>query len=459
MNTAFVFIENKVFLPLLRWALLTKKQGHRNYLIFRHLEDQEVMKMAEFEQEHMNGEKVFDGILTTENFDLDTLRRLSREVEQDNVIQGFITVTGLFGQDGLLAAHVADLAEERGLPSLNKDALYRANNKYLMRDALRTANVPTVDFGLATDEDALLAHAAQIGYPLILKPVIGIASHLIMKCRDEKELLSNFRLALEKMPGSYNHEVYMAKHEYQIKTGESIYFDPMRSMLMEGYIDGREASVEVVVTEKEAMPLLVHDKVKVTESARVFYEHLLVVPPVRFTEKEVQAMKDYAVACVKALGLKNTLCHVELRYCEKTGPQVLEVNPRVGGMCVIDSLKTMIGFDAVQAMVDLALGTFKLASEYPSKSEPHAMFTLYPPHSGIFESVEGVEELQQLPGVLRASLTAPVGTRIYGDDEEVFLVMCWMRGDSYEHIVETYEKACNLVKIHVERLTKAEVKA
>jgi D-alanine-D-alanine ligase-like ATP-grasp enzyme len=458
MNTAFVFVESKVFLPMLRRAKLTKDQGHRNYLIFRPLEDWEAVRLAQFEQEFCDGEKLFDGIQITEKFDLETLRRLNQDIEQDNKIQGYITVTGLFGPDGLLGAHVATLAEERGIPSQGTDALYRSNNKFLMRDALRAANVPTVDFGMATDEDTLLAHARRIGYPLILKPVTGIASHLIMKCRDDQELVSNFRLALEKMPGSYNDEVYKGDHEYPTKAGEKIYFEPMRSMLLESYIDGREASVEVVVTETEVVPLLVHDKVKVTETARVFYEHLLVVPPVRFTDEEVQAMKDYAVACVKALGLKNSLCHVELRYCNKTGPQVLEVNPRVGGMMVVDSLQTMIGFEAVPAMVELAQGTFTPAASYPSKSELHAMFTLYPPHAGVFTGIEGFEELQQLPGMLRALLTMEVGARIYGDDEEVFLVMCWMRGECYEHIVETYEKACEMVKLEVEPFV-AEVQA
>ena len=51
-------------------------------------------------------------------------------------------------------------------------------------------------------------------------------------------------------------------------------------MLVEKYIDGPEASIEIVATESEVIPLLVHDKVLVSEGDRVVYEHLLVVPPV-----------------------------------------------------------------------------------------------------------------------------------------------------------------------------------
>lgn len=451
MNEAFVFVENYSLRPLLRRALLTKKQGYMNFLIYRPFEASEQEMLTKFEKENLETQKLFDVILENTEWDLENLRHLTSELDQLATLKAFITLIGHFSKDGLLGAHVATLAVERGLPSQNSDALYRTNNKYLMRDALRANGVSTVDFGLATDEELLKAHASRIGYPVILKPVTGIASHLILKCNNEKELIERFRLAMKKLPLSSNRENYSFPHDYPTQSGKILHFDPMRSMLVERYITGREASVEVVITETEVIPLLVHDKVIVSESERVFYEHLLVVPPVRFTETEIQEMKNYAKVAVQATGLKNSLCHVELRYDDQFGPQVLEINPRVGGMLVFESLKTMVNFDVLQAQIDLAQGTFKPAESYRCKSELHAMFTLYPPHSGLFEGIEGEAELNNLEGIIYSMLVYPVGTHINGDDEEVFLLMVWMRGESYEQIIDTYKKACQLVKFRVKR--------
>lgn len=453
MSKAFLYVENKFFGPLLKRAIITKKNGYKNFLIFPPFEQRMIDLLEKTERENLApGEKLFDHVVHTDTFELETLRRIANEMDTILPIAGIATMVGLFTPHGLLGAHVASLAEDRGLPTQNTDALYRTNNKYLMRDALRAAGVPCVDFGMATDEETAKEHANRIGYPVILKPVTGVASHLILKCNNEEELLKHFRLAMEKLPVAA-YDVYTYPHSYPDKAGNMHHFDPVHSMLVEKYLDGREASVECVLAEDKIIPLLVHDKVKVTEGARVVYEHLLVVPPVRFTDAEVQEMKDYAVAALEAMNLKNSLSHVELRYDKDLGPQILEINPRVGGMCVHDSLKAMCGFDALSAQINLAQGTFVLDGSYhESKTDIHAMFTLYPEHAGVFKSVSGIEDLEQLPGVEYVQLTVPTGTTINGDDEEVFLLMVWMKGESYDHIVQTYEKACELVTFEIERV-------
>lgn len=401
--------------------------------------------------------EVFERLIPTTDWSYEGLRKLRDEIAGQYDIKGLYCVHGFFHEDkGPIGGHVARLAEEMGLPSQTEGAVYRANNKYLTRDALRAAGVRTVDFGLATDEASLLEHARRIGFPVVLKPVLGVASSLILKCRDDKELISQFRLALERLPVCGYRDLFGCPHEYTDASGARVRFQPGKSMLVEKYIAGREASVECAISESQIVPLLVHDKLRVEESEKVVYEDLLVVPAVRFTERETWEMREYAMQVVRAVGLKNTLAHVELRYGEE-GPQLLEINPRVGGMCVIDSLRTMLGFDAEEAMVRLATGTFTVPPTAPKTPELHAMFALYPDHGGRLAAVDGLETLQGLPGVLDAKLRVPVGTKIAADDEELFLVTCWMRGGSLGAIEEVYEKARECVKFRVEATTTGAV--
>jgi D-alanine-D-alanine ligase-like ATP-grasp enzyme len=453
MNKAMVFIENQAFGTLVKLAKRSKERGFDNFVLVRPLFSHEKEQLKQYEQEH--GHLLFDRLVETERWDFDHIKKAVEEFEKEKSLAGLICVGGFFTPDGLLGAHVATLAEERGLPAQSVEGLYRSNNKYLTRDTLFHAGLNTVDFGLATDEESLLRHAERIGYPVILKPINGCASQLVIKCENEQELIEGFHMGLKKLPQSLYKHMYSCIHRFPDRSGKMIEFHPLTSMLVEGYIPGREASVEIVVTETEVIPLLVHDKVLVTEGDRVVYEHLLVVPPVRFHDSEIQRMKEYAIKVAKATGIKNSLCHVELRYDEKTGPQLLEINPRVGGMLVTQSLETMIGFSVPDAILDLALGTFKPGT-YDSISDLHAMFTLYPPHSGLFERVEGLDLLKRLPGILSTTLLFPEGSYIHGDDEEVFLLMGWMRGNSYEKILSVYEEAKKLVRFHV--IAKEKVK-
>ncbi|AIG25380.1 ATP-grasp domain-containing protein [Brevibacillus sp. 7WMA2] len=453
MKELIVFIENLSVVPTINRAVHVTKMGYQCAIITRPLTEHERTKIAQLEAEN-DIPALFAEIMETTDFGYEELEKKMCMLEETYKISAVLSILGLFSSAGLLGADVAKIAEKRGLPSQDSDALYRTNNKYLMRDALRHAGVLTVDYGLAVDVDSAVAHAERIGYPVILKPINGVASHLILKSHNQQEVRDNFTYALQKLPDCNYSNLYASCHTYATKDGKLIDFNPMGCMLVEKYMNGREASVEMVITEKEIIPLLVHDKLKVTEEKQVFYEHLLVVPPLRFTEKEIEELKNYAVEAVRAVGLKNSLSHVELRYDEKLGPQVLEINPRIGGMCVKDSLETMLGFDSVKAQLGIVLGTFELPTLPNQEQTPHAMFTLYPKESGILRAVNGLEELEKIPGVLRVTQVYPIGAEIRGDEEEVFLVMCWMRGESYEHIEQVYEKACELVTFEIEKLVK-----
>lgn len=389
----------------------------------------------------------FDEILESERWDLSSLRAMVDTIAETNDIVAIVPTDFLSSSDGVTGAHAAALARERGLPCQPEDAIIRCVNKYLTRDALRAAGVPTVDFGLATDESSAVAEATRIGFPIIMKPLTGAASTLIMKCESAAEVANAFRIAMEHLPKASFWRGW--KHAYPDKQGKIQFFDPDRCMLVEKYIKGPEASIECVSLAGEVRALVVHDKVRVVESERVVYEDILVTPPVRFSPDEIEKMRDYAVRVMKAVGLDNSFAHIEVRYDEKLGPQLLEINPRVGGAYIADSLRTFCGIDTATALMALALGEFRLPSENHLTQAPHAGFAFMPSGVGTIQRCDGVEEVRELPGMLKVTQNYPVGASINGANEEIFLVTAWMKGESLEHILETYEQANRLLQVQV----------
>jgi carbamoylphosphate synthase large subunit len=79
----------------------------------------------------------------------------------------------------------------------------------------------------------------------------------------------------------------------------------------------------------------------VLQEACCAYEELLVTPPTGLSLQAQEAIREYADALLYHLDLRNCFCHVEMRYDSRGRPSVIEVNPRVGRMRVVDSLETL----------------------------------------------------------------------------------------------------------------------
>jgi biotin carboxylase len=390
-------------------------------------------------------------VIETEDFGFANLERITSELENEFEVRGLQSSFGPFRKEGFVHEAVALVAANRRLPHCPIEALYRATNKYLAREALSAAQLPNVPFGLAIDEDSLLAATRSVGYPLVLKPLTGVGSSLILKCYDDGQALDNFRLALRELPRAYYGQLRMARHHSSSASGGTREFDPTRSMLVERYLEGREASVECLVIGDDVIPLVIHDKIMMEETDRVFFEHLLVAPPERFSPSQVANLRDYAVRVVRAIGLRDMFCHVELRYDESAGPLLLEINPRLGAGCVRDSIETFTGIDVANMEVDLIVGDVSRPTLVPRSSRQHALAFLFSPHSGILEEFSGLRRVLRLPEVRVVRVGHVVGDRIGGDYEEVFLASIWMESADANTAQRLYERIRQMVRIRVDR--------
>jgi hypothetical protein len=387
-------------------------------------------------------------IIETSDFSPATLRGLLARLDRRYRIRGFTSLFGPYRPDGFLHQTVAMLAAERGLPHSPPQALAAATNKFLMRLSLGAAGIPDIPYGVATDEASLLAIARKIGYPVVLKPLTGVGSSLIFRCDNDARARKFWRCALEQLPNSYYDQLRMAPHTFATPQGAVLHFDPPNSMLVERYLPGREASVECVVDGEDIIPLVVHDKLTIEEKRGVVLEHLLVAPPVRFTSREVQRLRRHAVDAIRALGLRNTFCHVELRWLDGEGPRVLEVNPRIGAGCVTDSIETFTNLKVDAASVALILGD-KLPKIKQRKAPRHALIFLFSPRAGKLSKLEGLETVNELAECRVVRVMHEVGDRVGGDMEEGFLAGIWMEAKDAGAAYRAYARICRLVDIAV----------
>lgn len=428
MQEIILFIE-PIITPWTKKLVLAAKAMGKHTVLIKHEDDQS------------SYQKEFDDIYITTSWQLPVLRRLCDKLAKKYSIQALMSGHGMFTANTLHGESVSILAQEMNLPFQNVDGLYRSNNKYLMRDALDTAGIPNVQAQLLDPKQLDKSFLNSINYPCILKPTHQALSSFVSRCNNAKELQASITYSIEMMPKVCESDI-LNVHQWSNKAGEQLKFNPF-SLMVEDYIDGIEGSVECIATENQVIPLLVHEKVMVTEKTHTVLENLEITPPVSFSEEDCENIRTYAKQCIEALGITNSLIHVEFRYNKIYGTRILEINPRVGGGVSIDrSIREFTGLDPATTLIQIMTGQFKAQNHYPTRSDLKiGMFSLFPEKDGILRNVSGMDDVLKSGLVEELNLTAPLGSSISCQNNEVFLVNGFFYPKDEDALYSTYHYA------------------
>ncbi len=355
-------------------------------------------------------------------------------------LEGEYTLRAIFCQAGHSSSHgdvggiVARACQRLGLVHTCPEAIAACNNKFLMRRVLDKQGLRSVPFALCNDEQALKAGAERVGYPLIAKPPFGGASAFIKKCCNWEELRGHYAHFRRDHGAAVHADFYGVAHT--LADGHANV--PGCSMLLEGYIPGIEGSVECVIVGRQVHALLINEKLILTERRGTVLENLLISPPASFTEQQCKQIRQYAVDCLRAVGLTNAVVHFEFRMSAE-GPVAIEINPRMGGLYVNAAFRDLAAIDPYQLYISVLLGEAGIdvqlvgaAQKVAAAQQRYSMLALFPQHSGHFKGIEGLDYLDQHACVLEYA-QQNAGSYIDADIEEHYLLKCWAKVDDAAH--------------------------
>jgi hypothetical protein len=97
-----------------------------------------------------------------------------------------------------------------------------------------------------------------------------------------------------------NSDFYGCAHILADKNGRRHENIPGRGIVLERYISGIEGTVECAIVGKLIHPLLINEKLMLTEHGGTVLENLLISPPTSFTEDQCEQIRQYAwIACAR----------------------------------------------------------------------------------------------------------------------------------------------------------------
>jgi [lysine-biosynthesis-protein LysW]--L-2-aminoadipate ligase len=107
------------------------------------------------------------------------------------------------------ALYSARMLESLGIPVLNSaTAIQLCGDKWQTSLALAAANVPAPRTALALTPDAALEALEEIGYPALLKPLVGSQGRLIAQLRD-RAMAEDVLEYVKALPGPQSHLAYV----------------------------------------------------------------------------------------------------------------------------------------------------------------------------------------------------------------------------------------------------------
>jgi len=226
-------------------------------------------------------------------------------------------------REGVLEKHGVELI------AASRAAIDMAEDRELFRNAMREIGLETPHSQIARSLDEALSVAAEIGYPIVIRPsfTLGGSGGGIAYNREELEVI-----AARGLDASPTSEVLLEESVIGWKEFE-----------MEVVRDHKDNCI-IVCSIENLDPMGVHTGDSIT-----------VAPALTLTDKEYQRMRDASIAVLRKIGVDTGGSNVQFAVSPTDGRLlVIEMNPRVSRSSALASKAT--GFPIAKIAAKLAVG-------------------------------------------------------------------------------------------------------
>ena len=312
---------------------------------------------------------------------------------------------------------VAQVSEMLGLPCyIDYETAQNVSDKLKMKAIFKENEIPTSDFIRLEKFDP--ESVSQLRFPLVVKPVDAYSSKGVRKAETMDQL-----------------EQFYKEAEEISRSGD---------VIVEEYCEGEEISVDAFVENGKAKILCVSNSEKIKDEGRfVIFRGRY---PVHTSEIVLRKIEIVAQKIADAFGLVNAPLLIQL-IDRGDDISVLEFCARTGGNLKWLLIKYSCGVDVISAAIDLSLGVNPEIHPAPTGNNIVVDDFIYC-KPGIFERLEGFEELKR-QGVLREYFALrPVGmktTGVHSSSDRIAGIT--ITANSVEEFNEKHRKVIESVRI------------
>lgn len=323
-----------------------------------------------------------EAVELVDTFDVDAAVAAARSLADRFPVQGVVTWSE---RDVEL---VAEIGLALGLPALDPKAARRARHKFEMKQALAPLGDLTPRHALVRTREELRAALARVPLPAILKPAGASGSKGIYDVRTLEEA----------------ERAFDALQSITTPSFDPIFRQFGSDLVLEEYVDGKEVAACGWVFDGTPTVISISDTVK---SHPWYFETRGIYPT-----DLAPAAYEQAAGCIrdaaKAIGLDHCAFYVDGIIDDK-GFRLIEIGGRPSGDYHGSHVVPLaLGIDFYADVLRIALGRAPLAEPRADTCAGYQFLTT--DSEGVFERIDGLEDVLALPEIDRISFETPVGT-------------------------------------------------
>ncbi|MBN9170836.1 MAG: carbamoyl-phosphate synthase large subunit, partial [Microbacterium sp.] len=241
------------------------------------------------------------------------------------------TLGGQTALNAAMALHEQGILDKYGVELIGAkvDAIRKGEDRQIFKELVIEAGAEVAASRIAHSMDDCLAAAAELGYPLVVRPSFTMGGLGSGFAYDEEDLR---RIAGAGLHDSPTHEVLLEESILGWKEDE-----------LELVRDTADHTV-VVCSIENVDPVGVHTGDSIT-----------VAPALTLTDREYQKLRDIGIDIIRAVGVDTGGCNIQFAVDPANGRIiVIEMNPRVSRSSALASKAT--GFPIAKIAAKLAIG-------------------------------------------------------------------------------------------------------
>ena len=257
----------------------------------------------------------------------ETVKRIILTTKPDSLLAGLGGQTGL--TIAMQLAHEGFL-EQQGvrLIGTNADAIDKAEDRQLFKNAMAKIGQPTIPSDTAHDIETAVSIANRIGYPVIVRPAFTMGGGGGGVATNEEELRNVGSIGLDYSPIT---QILVEKYIFGWK---EIEFEVMRD---------HTGNAITICSMENFDPVGIHTG-----------DSLVVAPTLTLADREYQMLRTAALRIIQEMGIEGGCnCQFALNP-ESFEYAVIEVNPRVSRSSALASKAT--GYPIAKVSTKIALG-------------------------------------------------------------------------------------------------------
>lgn len=315
---------------------------------------------------------------------------------------------------------MAYVAEKMGLPGIGYETALNFTNKHRMRSITSAAGVPNPCFHLAESAEAACIAASELGFPAVIKPLDSQSSRGVHIIHSPEEI-----------EGAYT---------------DAARFTRADAVLVEGFLNGVEITVEALCIDGEVLIVGISDKDHFPHRPEVASR---LTYPADFSPQMFERIREVNQRAVKALGMKTGITHAEYMV---VGSEVylVEIAARGAGSRVYsDIVPYLAGAPISQAYLEFIAGETISVRPDGRKRAANLAFFSFP--TGTVTGLCGVEEARALPGVHEILLEFGIGDRLTApQDDRSRPGLIVVLGQSRAEVLAVTERAFRTVQVQTQ---------